>query len=80
MTPPSATFHVDVVDGFRLGCLHVPLAEVADWLNFLVTPHYRADIISAEHVSDRLHIYFEASDGLYAYLENRLMGALELAA
>jgi hypothetical protein len=80
MTPAAVTFQINVVDGFRLGCLQVPLAEVADWLNFLVTPHYRADIISAEQVGDRLQIYFEANEGLYAYLENRLTGTLELAA
>lgn len=76
----SVDFRVDMVDGFRLGCLQVPLPEVADWLNFLVTPHYRADIVSAEQRGDRLHIYFEANEGLYVYLENRLMPAIELAA
>ena len=80
MTPASVTFQINVVDGFRLGCLQIPLTAVADWLNFLVTPHYRVDIISAEQVSDRLHVHFEASDGLYAYLENRLTGTLELGA
>ncbi|RZM77179.1 hypothetical protein [Leptolyngbya iicbica] len=80
MIPPAATFQINVVDGFRLGCLQVPLAQVADWLNFLVTPHYRVDIISSEQVGDRLHIHFEASEGLYAYLENRLMDTLEFAA
>ncbi len=76
----SVTFRVEVVDGLRLGCLQVPLAEVADWLNFLVTPHYRADMVSAEQRGDRLQIYFEANEGLYAYLEHRLAPALELAA
>lgn len=80
MISPSVTFRVDVVDGFRLGCLQVPLAEVADWLNFLVTPHYRADIISAEHQGDRLQIYFEANEGLYVYLDRRLTTTLELVA
>ena len=80
MISPSVTFRVDVVDGLRLGCLQVPFSEVADWLNFLVTPHYRADIVTAEHIGDRLQIYFEANEGLYAYLDRRLMTALELAA
>ena len=80
MISPSVTFRVDVVDGLRLGCLQVPLVEVADWLNFLVTPHYRADIVAAEHIGDRLQIHFEANEGLYAYLDRRLMTALELAA
>lgn len=80
MAPKSATFQVEIVDGYRLGRLEVPLTEVADWLNFLVTPHYRADIVSAEQGGDRLNIYFEANEGLYTYLAGRLMGALELVA
>lgn len=80
MTPSSVAFQVEVVDGYRLGCLQVPLTTVAEWLNFLVTPHYRAEIVSAEQVGDRLHIYFEANEGLYAYLEMRVMGAVSLAA
>lgn len=77
---PAVTFRIDQVDGLRLGCLQVPCSEVADWLNFLVTPHYRADIVSAEQQGDRLHIYFAANEGLYVYLENRLMPAIGLAA
>lgn len=80
MTSPSVTFQVDTVDGLRLGCLQVPLLETAEWLNFLVTPHYRAAIISAEQLGDRLQIYFEANEGLYTYLECRLMKSFELAA
>lgn len=80
MTSPTVTFQIDTVDGLRLGCLQVPLPEVADWLNFLVTPHYRADIVSAEQLGDRLHIYFAANEGLYVYLEHRLMAPFELAA
>jgi len=80
MVASSGTFRVDVVDGFRLGCLQVPLPEVADWLNFLVTPHYRAEIVSAEQLGDRLQLHFEANDGLYTYLERRLGAPLELAA
>jgi hypothetical protein len=80
MLSPTATFGVEIVDGYRLGRLLVPLSEVADWLNFLVTPHYRAEIVSAEQVSDRLCIYFEANEGLYSYLEGKLMRQLEMAA
>ena len=80
MLSPTATFGVEIIDGYRLGQLQVPLTEVADWLNFLVTPHYRAEIVSAEQIGDRLHIYFEANEGLYSYLEGKLMGQLELAA
>ncbi len=80
MKSPSVTFQIDVVDGLRLGWLQVPFPEIADWLNFLATPHYRADIIAAEQLGDRLQIYFEANEGLYAYLENRLMSRFELVA
>jgi len=80
MAASSVTFRVDVIDGRRLGCLQVPLPEIADWLNFLVTPHYRAEIVSAEQLGDRLQIYFAGNEGLYAYLEHRLTGALNLAA
>lgn len=80
MAASSVTFRVEMVDGVRLGCLQVPLSAIADWLNFLVTPHYRAAIVAAEQVGDRLHIYFEANDGLYLYLEQRLMMPLEMAA
>jgi hypothetical protein len=80
MAASSVTFRVDIVDGMRLGCLQVPLPDVASWLNFLVTPHYRAAIVSAEQVGDRLQIYFEANEGLYFYLEQRLMLSLEMVA
>ena len=75
-----AIFSVEVVDGYRLGCLQVPLPQVADWLNFLVTPHYQADIISAEQRGDRLQIYFEANEGVYTYLETCLNRPVELVA
>jgi len=45
-----------------------------------VTPHYRAEIVSAEQLGDRLQLHFEANDGLYTYLERRLGAPLELAA
>lgn len=80
MTSTIATFGIEVVDGYRLGRLQVPLTDVADWLNFLVTPHYRTDIISAERVGEYIQIYFEANEGVYTYLEGRLAGALAIAA
>ncbi|MEL6399404.1 MAG: hypothetical protein AAF773_01325 [Cyanobacteria bacterium P01_D01_bin.115] len=80
MTSPTVSFRIEVVDGCALGCLTVPLTQVADWLNFLATPHYRADLVSAEQAGDRLAVYFEASQGLYSYLEGRLMSPLPVAA
>ncbi|HEY9887396.1 MAG TPA: hypothetical protein V6D02_03295 [Candidatus Obscuribacterales bacterium] len=80
MSPHSVTFQVETVDGYQLGRLGVPLADVAEWLNFLVTPHYRAAIVAAEQEGDRLSIYFEANDGLYSYLEHRLATPWALAA
>ncbi|MDB9526857.1 hypothetical protein PN498_12730 [Oscillatoria sp. CS-180] len=80
MAPQTVTFRVEVIDGYRLGRLKVPATQAADWLNFLVTPHYRADIVSAEQDGDRLSLYFEASEGLYTYLENKLMAGLKMAA
>lgn len=80
MASPDLAFTVETVDGYRLGRLSVPLPHIADWLNFLATPHYRADIISAEQGRDRVTLYFEASEGLYAYLDARLNGALTLVA
>jgi hypothetical protein len=65
-------FQVETVDGDRIGCLTVPMPQVADWLNFLVTPHYQVEIIAAEQGRQGLAIYFGASEGLYAYLEARL--------
>lgn len=80
MAYQTVTFGIEVVDGYRLGRLKVPVTQVADWLNFLVTPHYRADIVSAEQEGDRLNLYFEANEGLYTYLENTLRYPLEMAA
>lgn len=72
-------FVVETVDGARMGKLTIPMTQVADWLNFLVTPHYRAEIIAAEQTRQGIDIYFEAGEGLYTYLEGRL-GALVQAA
>jgi hypothetical protein len=71
-------FVVEMIDGARTGKLTVPLTQTADWINFLVTPHYRAEIIAAEQTRQGIEIYFAAGEGLYAYLEGRL-GALAAA-
>ena len=80
MSYQNTSFSVELVDGCRLGRLGIPLPQIADWLNFLATPHYQTDIISAEQESERLSIYFEASEGLYSYLEVRLNQPIEFAA
>ncbi|MBD0335698.1 MAG: hypothetical protein ICV62_09430 [Cyanobacteria bacterium Co-bin13] len=72
-------FVTEIIDGTRMGKLTVPLAQTADWINFLVTPHYRAEIIAAEQTRQGIEIYFAAGEGLYAYLEGRL-GAVAQAA
>ncbi len=80
MAYSDPAFVVEVVDGYPLGKLQVPLVQVADWLNFLATPHYRAEIVMAEQGGDRLSIYFAASEGLYTYLQTRLHAQPQLAA
>ncbi|MBD2461579.1 hypothetical protein H6G89_11010 [Oscillatoria sp. FACHB-1407] len=65
-------FSVETIDGNRLGKLAVPYSQIADWLNFLVAPQYRAEIVSAEQQREGIEIYFEASEGLYLYLDMRL--------
>lgn len=65
-------FSVDIIDGNRLGRLTVPHTQIADWLNFLVAPQYRAEIVAAEQRREGVEIYFEASEGLYLYLDMRL--------
>ena len=65
-------FSVETVDGCRLGKLGIPCAQVADWLNFLIAPHYQAELISAEQTWEQVDIYFQASEGLYLYLDTRL--------
>ena len=76
---PIPQFSVETIDGNRLGKLGVPLSQISDWLNFLVTPHYQAEIISAEQEQDWISIYFEAGEGLYTYLDQRLTPCLEAA-
>jgi len=72
-------FSVETVDGDRLGKLGVPSSQIADWLNFLITPQYRAEIVAAEQNQEWIDIYFQASEGLYLYLDTRLNGGFEAA-
>jgi hypothetical protein len=65
-------FHVEVVNGDRLGCLSIPANQIADWLNFLVSPQYQVELIAVEQASDSLKVYFDASEGFYLYLDMRL--------
>jgi hypothetical protein len=73
-------FMIETVDGCRLGRLQIPFSQMADWLNFLLAPQYDAAIISAEQQSDGLSLYFEASEGLYLYLQSRLRSPLSKTA
>jgi hypothetical protein len=72
-------FSVETVDGCRLGKLGVPSSQIADWLNFLVTPQYRAEIVAAKQNQEWIDIYFQASEGLYLYLDTQLNGSLRAA-
>ncbi len=72
---PPVSFSVEIIDGYPIGKLAVPTTEIADWLNFLLSPQYDAEIVAAEQERDRLDIYFEASEGLYLYLDSRLNAA-----
>lgn len=66
------SFSVEVINGDRLGCLAIPFLQVADWINFLASPHYGAQVISAEQKGDSIHLYFQGGDGLYGYLDMRI--------
>jgi hypothetical protein len=68
----TARFATIMIDGYHLGKLSVPCSQIADWLNFLVAPQYRIEIVSAEQTSSQVEIYFQASEGLYLYLDMRL--------
>lgn len=68
-------FFTEMVDGCRLGCLRVPVSQVSDWLNFLIAPQYRVSLLSVEQESDCLNLYFDASEGVYLYLDMRLNSA-----
>lgn len=65
-------FSLEIVDGERLGKLAVPYMQVARWLNFLTSPHYGAQIIFAEQGKEGVTIYFDACEGMYSYLSDRL--------
>lgn len=65
-------FSVETIDGHDLGRLTVPLTSIADWLNFLASPQYRTHLVSAEQSADHVDLYFQASDGVYLYLDVRL--------
>jgi hypothetical protein len=65
-------FSLETVDGDRLGKLAVPYTQIAQWINFLASPHYDAQVIFAEQNLHTVEIYFQACEGLYSYLENRI--------
>ncbi|MBW4690261.1 MAG: hypothetical protein KME27_00680 [Lyngbya sp. HA4199-MV5] len=69
---PALNFSLEIVDGERLGKLAVPYVQVARWLNFLTSPHYGAQIIFAEQGREGVTIYFDACEGMYSYLDDRL--------
>jgi len=75
---PNPRFFIEQVDGCHLGKLWVPLPQVADWLNFLIAPHYDIEILSVEQGNDHISIAFQASEGVYLYLD-RTLNASELA-
>lgn len=65
-------FSVEVVNGDRLGSLTIPLAQVATWLNFLASPHYGIQLLTAEQGTSCIRISFQASEGVYGYLHDRI--------
>jgi hypothetical protein len=67
-------FSFEVVDGDRLGKLAVPLSQIAEWINFLTSPHYGTTIVFAEQNNEGVTIYFDACEGLYGYLSDRVNG------
>lgn len=74
----ATRFSVETIDGDRFGKLTVPQGQIADWLNFLVNPQYHADLMWAEQEHEVVHLYFEANEGLYLYLDMRLNAPIEL--
>ncbi len=65
---------VEMEDGSRVGKLSMPNRKLADWINFLVSPRQKVQIVLAEERRGGLTLYFQADDRLYTYLENRLGG------
>ncbi|MBD1909302.1 MULTISPECIES: hypothetical protein [unclassified Leptolyngbya] len=76
---PSPCFSTELVDGCCLGRLHVPFSEIADWLNFLIMPHYQVDILAVEQAVDHISISFQANEGVYLYLERFLNASSDMA-
>lgn len=73
---PNLCFSTELVDGCRLGRLWVPFSQVADWLNFLIAPHYDVEILAVEQGLDYISISFQASEGVYLYLDRSLNSSL----
>ncbi|PSB24779.1 hypothetical protein [Stenomitos frigidus] len=69
---PALKFSLEIVDGERLGKLSVPYIHVARWLNFITSPHYGAQIIFSEQDREGVTIYFDACEGMYSYLSDRI--------
>ncbi|QZZ22842.1 hypothetical protein J5X98_11135 [Leptothermofonsia sichuanensis E412] len=63
---------VETDDGSRIGKLSLPNRKLADWINFLVSPRQRVQIVFAEERRGGLTLYFQAEERLYSYLLNRL--------
>ena len=61
-------FSLEMVDGCYFGKMVLPFAQVANWLNFLTTPHYDIEILQSESVESGIVIWFQASEWLYWYL------------
>jgi len=76
---PNPCFSVELVDGCRLGRLWIPFSQMADWLNFLIAPHYSIEILAVEQGSDHIHVSFQASEGVYLYLDRYLSAASTMA-
>lgn len=64
-------FQVEVIDGSRLGRLDVPTFNLAEWLNFLISPSQGATIVFAQQDETYLKLYFLANERLYSYLDGR---------
>ncbi|NJN57241.1 MAG: hypothetical protein HC879_06930 [Leptolyngbyaceae cyanobacterium SL_5_9] len=45
----------------------------------MIAPQYRAEIVVAEQNREWITVYFEASEGLYLYLDTRLNGGCKAA-
>ncbi len=72
LTTEQIYFSIETVDGSRIGKLNVPHPKIADWINFLVSPRQEANIISATPYPDRIVLYFQGNENLYAYLDGHI--------